>query len=468
MNARDKSRLTLVGGLLLTLLLLYVGLNTAGSFRFCEVPAFLNYNMLGESILSGRVDLKQQVHPGRAKAKHPSNPMLPFPYIIDAIIFQGKYYFLQEPLPGLIHAAFILVTGRHLPTGAAVVLAAFGCLLWVGLILQAIRKSLLPDSPGWIFWFTWISFALSGTQLYMVSRPVVYHESIVVGMFFSLGGTLLFFHALLKSEHSKVLLWLSGLSLGAGILCRITLVFYPLALALCLLLRLGGTDVSLIGTTKKVSRLLLPVTFCAALLLMYNHARFGDFLDFGRGYVAIPIPILYAYACVLDNFFRLAHAPINLSLYLLAPPNFMSQWPFMTHPIEWISKGDVLIMRERVSSLFIMVPSLVLAFPFSRWFGARSSGRTEKTIIAAAVIPSLVTILFFSFFVATVARYLYEFTPLLFVLVLCNVAGVWKAVEVHPGRRGLFLAALVILFVMNGVAGLVLGLDGMRQQLTVC
>jgi hypothetical protein len=468
MELRFTSKVIAAGGVLLALLLLYVALSTAGSFRFCEVSDFLNYNMLGESILVGQVHLKQGVHPGRAKAKDASNPMLAFPYISDAIIFEGKYYFLQEPLPGLIHAAFIMVTGKHLPTGAVVVGAAFGALLWVGLILQAVRKTLLPESPEWIFWFTWMSFALSGTQLYMVSRPVVYHESIVAGMFFCLGGTVLFFHSLLKSQYSNALLWLSGLCLGAAVLCRITLILYPLSFALCLLLRSGHVDGSAREIAKMASRLLFPVACCVAVLLAYNYARFGDFLDFGRRYVAIPFPILYAYCCIHDQFFRLAHIPINLSIYLVSLPDFINRWPFMTHPIEWVTKGDVLIMKERVSSLLFMVPSLVLCFPFSRWFNARPWGRPEKAIIAAALLPSLATLLFFGLFVATVGRYLYEFTPLLFVLVLLTVNAVWARVRVHPGQGRLFLAVLVILFILNAFAGLVLGLDGLTQQLTVC
>ena len=86
--------------LCVALLILYVALDTSGSFRFKERPGFMHYGMLAEAFVSGQLHLKQKVDPERLSSRDPLDPSTPYPFMFDAIIWNGKYYFHHEPLPG--------------------------------------------------------------------------------------------------------------------------------------------------------------------------------------------------------------------------------------------------------------------------------------------------------------------------------------------------------------------------------
>ncbi len=351
--------------LCLLLLAIYWALDTHGSFSFGERPGFLNYNMLAESLLAGQVHLRQEVHPGRLKERDQANPTLPYPYMFDAIVFQGKYYLHHLPFPALIHASWTAVAGYPLATGFMVVLAALGCVVWLGLILWRIRQTFFEQSPAWILWFVLASFALSGVQLYMVSRPVIYHEAIATGVFLALGGVAVCILIMTSPSVNNLMACIAGLLFGAAIACRATLVFYPLCFAACLtadsILR-KRTPATIF---KQSCSLLAPVAVSVGLLLLYNHARFGDFFYSGLRHVALPFPKVYEYCCLQGNYFRLAHVPYHLYYWLLGVPD-VALWgwfPYLSRPLDATVLNEVMVLREKVGSIFLLTPVLLLILP---------------------------------------------------------------------------------------------------------
>ena len=67
----DKGRPPMVLSVCLlcvALLILYVALDTSGSFRFKERPGFMHYGMLAEAFVSGQLHLKQPVDPERLRS----------------------------------------------------------------------------------------------------------------------------------------------------------------------------------------------------------------------------------------------------------------------------------------------------------------------------------------------------------------------------------------------------------------
>lgn len=451
--------------LLALLLVAYFSLNTRGSFTLHERTDISNYNMLAEAILAGQLHLKQEVHPGRVSAADPVDPRLPYPYIFDSIIFKGRYYFLQEPLPGLIHASWIALTGHPLPTGVMVVLAGFGTLLCLGLILWRVRQTCFPDAPVSLFWFCWMSFAFSGSQLYIISRPVVYHESIAVGVFFAVCGATILINAVLQSRTSWAPFTLSGLFFGAAVASRIPLILYPICCSAGLLIY----NFACKQPTKKIGAdsilVLFPVAGFILALLLYNFSRFGDFLDFGRSHVVFPSFEMYRYCILGDGFFRLKHVLSNLYSWLFSLPQL--KWhlgiPVIVFPVFITKAGDVLLYRERVASIFLMVPVLILALPSPLLFYTRAKDYKLMFLILVCAGCSLAMFTFFLPFVTAIGRYLYEFTPLLFVPVFCAIAMIWQRLAAHHRARVAFETALGTLFVVNCLAGIALGVNGMVQ-----
>ncbi len=303
MNTGRATRVFSIFLLCLILPILYIALDTNGSFRFQERPGFMHYGMLAEAFVSGQLYLKQEVDPGRLRSRDPLDPSTPYPYQFDLIIWNGKYYLPREPLPGLIRAVILHAAGLPLPTGAVVVTFAFGVFLLLGAIIWLIRRRYFPESPGWMIWYIWLSFALSGAQLYIVSRPVVYHESDAVACFFVLAGCTLLVRGLSGARQGLITACLSGICFGLGLACRALLVLYPACFLLIFITFAAIRRESVKTTIGWMLSFAGPVVFCVAALLAYNYLRFGTPLDFGYSHVIVPAYSPYVYLTLGGHLF---------------------------------------------------------------------------------------------------------------------------------------------------------------------
>jgi len=384
---------------------------------------------------------------------------------MDAVIFGGKYYFLQEPMPGTLHALWIRITGTELPTGAVVVLAASGCLVALISLLGLIRREFFPASPEWILWLASISFGLSAPQLYLVSKPTVYHEAIAFGLLFVLGGALSYAAALVHTKRSGVYFALCGLMFGLAALCRLTLILYPLCFIAALFFTSITSPHALFGRWKAGVSLALPPVAAVVILMVYNYMRFGDAFDFGRRHIMYPWYSVYEYVCLQGNAFRLAHVPENLAAYFLSLPELVwkNSLPWLRFGREIFSAGSVVMGREQLGSIGLLMPVLVLLLPFQRLVGPVDWSRPLKTILVASGLSSLVMFAMFLCYFYAVPRYLYEFTPLLFVVIFCNLSETWRRMGHAPKARRAFTIGLVLLILFNSVMGIYLGLNGMAQ-----
>ena len=445
------------------LMILYCAVNTKGSFKFDEeVPHFMNYNMLAEAFLAGQLYLKQGIHPERAKALDPSDPRLPFPYIVDAIALNGHYYFLQQPLPALFHAVWIALTRVTLPTGAAVVFSATACLLLIGLILWRIRESFFSGTPSWIFWFTWLSFGLSSSQMYMVSRAVVYHETIAVGVMFVLLGTLLFIAAVTTTRNNLAFMTFSGICFGAALASKVNLGLYPVCLFLCWAYYAVAKRPHPPRLVSQGFAFMYPVACSAMLLMIYNFLRFGNVFDFGREHCIIPSPEFYEYCCLKGHFFRLDHLAQNLYSYFAALPSIVHGRNFVwaKYGTHFMTVGDVMTAREDLVPLPIMMPVLTLCLLVPVALRFIKADRKLSLIIAVCIASSVGMFAFFTLYVWAAGRFVYEFTPLLFVIVFCVLAVLWEKVRARKYLSVIVVAILGLLIVAQALMGLVSAFNG--------
>jgi hypothetical protein len=450
---------------LLLLVTFYSLLNTRCSFDFNESTDFVSFNLFAESLLAGQISLKPEVHPERAKAPDSNNPNLPYPFLLDALIFQGKYYFLQEPLPVLPHLLALLTAGAPLPAGVVIVVTASLVLIGIALLLLRIRNTFFVNCPEWIVWYVAGLFAFSGPQLYMVSRPLVYHEAIAVGVLFTVFGTILLFENLFRSVQNYKFWVLSGIFLGAAVLCRATLVVYfvchfSMLFIYSLLLREERKTI-----LKRSIALALPFIGGVGLLLIYNYARFGNLLDFGRTYNVYPWQQIYEYVCVRNQAFRAAHVPRNLFVYLFSLPEIsFDYWlPHLRYPHEIRAVGDTVMGREQLGSLLVVFPALIAGLPIgiiSRWHAME---HRLKFLICDCFLTSAMMFFFLTLYFFAAARYLYEFTPLLMVIIFVNIAIIWEKFHGKSGIGRTSTFVLALFFMLNFVLGLSLALKGMMQ-----
>ena len=288
--------------------------------------------MLAEAFLSGQLHLKQEVDRERWESGDPLNPNLKRPYLFDAIIWDGKYYLKQPPLPGVLHAIWMGLTGKACLTGLVVIALGLGNFLLIGSFLSRIRRTFFPETPMWILTYCWLSFGISGIQLYAIARPVIYHEATLLGNFFVFSGFLVLLVAWQRNSRSLWYPILSGALFGAAVACRLPLILYPIFFALCYAVFSLARNEPKVPRPITIAAWAMPIMGFVSLLLGYNYLRFGSLLDFGDTYVIFPNYMHYIYLTKFNNFYRLAHIPLNLYHYLLALPEFDSSFPFQLFP----------------------------------------------------------------------------------------------------------------------------------------
>jgi hypothetical protein len=466
MNLGKRS---IVAVCLLTFVLLvtYVALNTSGTFHFTERPGFMNYGMLAEAFAAGHLYLEQEVDPERLKMTDPRDPSAPYPYIFDSVIWNGKYYFQQEPLPGLIRVMLLCATGITVPTSVVVVMTALGIFLVLGMLLRLIQQQHFPESRDWMLWYIWLAFGFSGIQLYIASRPVVYHEASGEGCFLVLTGCLLLFHGLGRVRRGLLMAGLSGMCFGAAIACRALLVVYPMTFIFCFLAFALIRRERPAGTLKWAFVIAGPVCVWIGALLFYNHLRFGDWLDFGRSHVIFLKRLDYLYCTLEGKFFRWEHIPHHLHDYLLSLPWIINKFPYLRYPYGEVrlsvGADDIYLIRELVCSVFVTMPVLLLALPFPL-LPRRCLNRGRLSLILVFLGMSAIAVLgLLSAFVGAAARYYYDFTPALFILAFCNLAAFSDKFESLPRTESVGRGVLVVLFLGNLFMGLLLGLTGAVQ-----
>ena len=462
---KSRERLTTVVWMIFAIALLafYTGFNTKLQWRFEERPGFAKYDDLAAAFLAGQLHLKEKVDPGRLASGDPLNPGLPYPYRFDSIIWDGKYYFQHAPFPALIHALWIRLTGLPGQTGFFVVLCSAGTVIVLGLLLGLVRKSSLQDSPSWIFWYCVASFALCGPQMYIASRPVVYNEAVCFGALFILAGTALLARSLVADGRQLRWLIVAGACFGAAVTSRAVLIFYPFSFVACYLIWAykSGRLRPFVGA--QVCAFLSPIAVFVGLLLMYNYLRFGNGLEFGARHIAFPDILQYRYLTRGGNFFRLEHMPYQLQHYLFLIPELTDKFPYFKPPGSSVTEADVSVIRELVYSVFLTVPVVILALASAIGWNTRAANDNLAPIYTFCIVGPLAQLVVLSCFVRAAIRYVYDFLPLIFVLVFLGTTAVWKKSSGNTIMRRIVTAGLALLFLGTVLVGIYYGRVGALQ-----
>ncbi|MDQ7782629.1 MAG: hypothetical protein RDU20_07110 [Desulfomonilaceae bacterium] len=458
-----RNRIILSAALASVLLLVYLFLNTSFSFRFTERPGVPNYEMLAESFLSGQLHLKQPVDPSRLKAHDPLDPSLPYPYLMDGLIFNGKYYFQHEPLPAIFRVLSVKLTGTSYSTGSVVVLSVWLSFLSMGSIMWKIRQVVWPSSRVWVFYYVWAGFGISGPQLYLAGAPVVYNESMAMGCAFLLAGSYFLLRGLVDRRHTTMNFALSGILFGSSIGCRAELAIYPITF--CFLyfawsLTRGG---EFWLRSKQLCVLAVPVSIFGTGLLTYNYLRFGSFFDFGRSHLMFPRYITYVHTILHGDYFSLRRIPFQLYHYLLALPAVTEKFPYLRYPFGDLIYGDVYIYLQLACSIFITTPLLLLCLVLPWYFKYLPKGRSLRLPAIACLLSSVTTLVMVSTTVGSLARYMSAFTPLLYVSVFGALVGIDHKLRPALDHSKGTIGILALLFAGQLFMGLLLGLTGVVQ-----
>ncbi len=352
------------------------------------------YDFLADAFLQGRTYIEptpQQV------------------YLHDMIPYQNRYYLQWGPFPALFHAVAKLV-GLKLSDRVGCMLAALlNAAVFLAIIVH-LRRRFFPTIPNAVLGWFFFAFALATPTVLLGLRGTVYHESAAVGGL----GILWSFFALLRYQEDHAPRW--ALAMGAGVavaaLSRLPLIVYAGGLTLAIMATLYTGRSSKRKVIGSLALFGLPVVAAGLLTMAYNQARFGSPWDFGRFY-------LPSTTSADSKAFAAANMPENLRNYLLAPPKWTPDFPWIEHvgwaPVEQTNRA------EDMSSLLIASPFVLLAaLCWPLWRRGDHDPRLRIFTIATALSSLLMFVIMLSF-VASARRYAQDFLPLWVILAFVGI-----------------------------------------------
>ena len=240
----------------------------------------------------------------------------------DLILYHSRWFVPFPPGPALLLLPFVALRGVAFNEVAlSVAVGALNVALMFRLLqVLASRSYSRLEQPGWL-WLT--SLFAAGTVHWYVSATgtvsFLAHTLSVTGLTAALW--------LAADRRSP---WLVGLAMGWTVLCRPTMALAAPALLALMLLPApdGSKGQEVAGWPRKLAGFVLPQAAAAALLLAYNQARFGNWLEFGYGWAQTQTPFLQERLATWGQF-SLHYVPENLRVALLGLPLLRSKPPFV-------------------------------------------------------------------------------------------------------------------------------------------
>jgi hypothetical protein len=447
----------------------YTFLDTGGTFSFRAGEGY--YDQLADAFLSGQLYLKTEPPPELLNLPNPYDPALNQRYALhDASLYEGHYYLYFGPFPALIHAAWRLVTHRSINDGPVEVASALLALLCFWWIVERFRREHASSVQGWVTVLASVGFAISGSMLYLVARPVVYHEALLVALACTFGSWAALLASLRSNSPRGRWLVIAGALLGCAVGARVTYMAYAAAAGAALVV-LGVLGVRSWGVAlRDLGLFSMPLALSGGALLLYNWARFNSPFESGYSYQLASLPQSTTCGRNLISYF---------ALYLTAIPRLEVHYPwvpFATGPgVSWpiifprqnlLPTAYGIPFEPPLISPFVQAPIslLALAAPLVARRIAKQSGTLLIVLATGLLGGAMMTIPLLSCANGVNFRYYADLTPaltllgsLLFVASLASVSHRTGMIS----RRSLLTFGALSLFVTL-VAGVVLGLASWR------
>lgn len=374
--------------------------------------------------------------------------------IWDLSLYKGKFYLYWGPIPALVLIPLQTLLKIRLLDMHLVFLFFCGLLIFNSLILLRLQRLFFPTIGAKHFALSILVAGLILPIPWSLSTPDVYEAAIGAGQFFLIGGI---YFAILAFTGGKpgINLVLTGLfwalSVGSRAINALPIIF------------LTAFVIVHSWRTKKenwlysMTCLLTPLILGALLIGWYNWVRFDSPLEFGIRYQIT----IYNLNRDMPLAFQLDYLPYNLLAYILMPPEWISNFPFLK-PIglsDMLQGFNIispkLYAAGNVSGLLFSAPFLLFALvPFSKRVG---SAGVENTHIPAWILSMLGG----SFLVSLITILLYYYGQVRFLsdlisqITLLAILGYWTFL--YKFRTSLFstnFANFLILFTL--IAGLLL------------
>lgn len=447
--SRAFCRMCFWGSLLLAPLFYYWTVETSGASIRINGHQGDYYNLLVDGFLDGHLYMKAKVDP-QLQALPPAERPGAAPYLLDASLFNGRYYLYFGVTPALsLFLPFTLLTGHDLPE-------SLGCLTFMllGLALAVAwwryvqLKFFRRLGSIWVV-LGFLALGFCTVAPSALRRPMFYEAAIGAGyasMMFALWALLL---AIYKLKARFWWLVLAGVGVGLAVGSRANLVPGGVVLLIfgCSIIPYVSSD-RLVGYVRRTLLLCILATGIGAGaiaigLASYNYARFGKITEFGHNHQIGQNP---------KKMFRAENFAHNFHLYYLKPPVSNGFFPFVA-PAEEGPKPTDYIGREHVHGEWIWTLVLVVLVVIALVFYMKNQRfRTHRNWILIFGLPLVLffvngTILGLSGVRSN--RYMLDFHPALVLGTLVLYAAVISML-IQWGRQ-LWLLYIVVSLILCSI-----------------
>jgi hypothetical protein len=455
----------------------YVFVISAGHFTRWHVWSAL-YDAQAEGLLHGHLHLPEA--PSRALTA------LANPYDIaniqfwrwDHSYYQGHLYLYWGLVPAFIAAAIKAIF--HAPGVPDNTLTFAFCMIRLvagTLLIRDVARTADRRPPRWAVALAMLVFALANPTPYTLARAGIYEAAIMGGVAFTVAGLWFGHRALGARRAGAATAWLAAASFSLGLAGGTRLSLIPTIAALAALTggwrlwqlhRRGARDRNR-ARIAVAAAALLPAGAIGLGLLVCNHLRFGNWLEFGRSYVM-------TYPFFLPGFRFL---PPDLYAYTIAPPRFTCWFPFLSSGWNtlrpsvpaWLPVGfspDHHSAEPTVGLLaaapFTVLAPVALAAAFGRarlrqLVGDASRWMTRMNWLWAALAIYVAGAAPFLILNVTTMRYEHDFAS---GVLLLAIFGSWRLLATPSSARGRRATAWAygLLATSTIVAGVLLGFGG--------
>lgn len=301
-----------------------------------KIPKHRNqYEKMADAILAGHLYLDYEVDEKLLKMGNPYDPdarkELRVDYHFDHAFYKGKYYMYFGVAPVfLTFIPYKLITGHSLTTYHATQIYVGTFIIGVFALFYLICKLFYKNFKFYQYLICAAVFSLLCIW-YAVGAPALYCTAITAGLCLAIWSIYFFVKAVYDdvSENKSILFAFLGSLFGAlTFACR-----PPIGLINILVIPLLITYLKKHKLNKKLFGKLvlaaLPYLIVAALLMLYNYARFENPFEFGQTY-QLTIADQHNYGSIFKNI-DLGNLFKNVIIYFLDVNRPLKNFPYINY-----------------------------------------------------------------------------------------------------------------------------------------
>ena len=315
----------------------------------------------------------------------------------DHVLYDGKYYSYYGIGPViLLYLPFHLLTGHYLASLTGVLLFNTLALIFLGMTFYKLMKALFRDIPLSMYTAALLMIYASCGVWYCTVMANFYEIAQSSGFCFTvMGAYFLMSSNVIGSDKQPVRpvpAALSSLFLSIAVTCRPTTAVWCVVAVVFIaagVLKLKRQKSEKPLYVKYLLCALLPFVVIGGAQMLYNHARFGSFTDFG-----------IAYSLTINDFthteFHTQLSAIGFFDYLLAPPSFSGEFPYVQTTLSTLGVNGYYFeaTNNGAGLLYRALPMFFLfASPFVlKYVEKEKRARTAVLFSAVAFIAPFIVI----------------------------------------------------------------------------